>query len=127
MKPEKQESIWLDAVDCTITNNDLSDNEIGVSLSSSNNNKISGNRANSNKLHGIQLVNSEGNTLLNNNVNSNTRGINSITSNKNTISDNNALNNSDMECGFHNLTITIFQGTLLMNVVMAKPVVEVSI
>ena len=79
---------------CIITNNDLSDNEIGVSLSSSNNNTISGNRANSNKFHGIQLVTSEWNTLLNNNVNSNTRGINFITSNKNTISGNNALNNS---------------------------------
>jgi PGF-pre-PGF domain-containing protein len=80
--------------DCTITNNDLSDNKIGIYLNISNNNEISGNRANSNTLHGIQLVNSEGNTLLNNSVNSNTRGVNSITSNKNKILDNIALNNS---------------------------------
>ena len=57
--------------DCTITNNDLSDNKLGISLSSANNNKISGNRANSNKMYGIQLVSSEGNTLLNNSANSN--------------------------------------------------------
>jgi len=79
---------------CTITNNDLSDNKLGVSLNISNNNNISGNRANSNKLHGIQLVNSEGNTLLNNTMNSNTRGVSSITSNNNNISDNIVLNNS---------------------------------
>ena len=80
--------------DCTITNNDLSDNKIGIYLNISNNNEISGNRANSNTLYGIHLLNSEVNTILNNSVNSNTRGINSITSNKNKILDNIALNNS---------------------------------
>ncbi len=79
---------------CTVTNNYLSDNEIGIYLRSSNYSKISGNRANFNKQFGIQLVSSEGNTLSSNNVNSNARGISSITSNKNTISDNSASNNS---------------------------------
>ncbi len=80
--------------DCIITNNDLSDNRYGISLISSNNNKISGNRVNSNKMFGIHLDSSEGNTLLSNTVNSNTRGIDSITSNNNKISDNIVLNNS---------------------------------
>jgi PGF-pre-PGF domain-containing protein len=79
---------------CTITDNDLSDNRYGISLINSNNNTISRNQANSNKMFGIHLDSSEGNTLLNNIVNSNTRGINSITSNKNKILDNIALNNS---------------------------------
>lgn len=79
---------------CTVTYNDLSDNRYGISLISSNNNEISGNRANSNKMYGIHLDSSEGNKLLNNSVNSNTRGIDSITSNKNLISGNKALNNS---------------------------------
>ncbi len=79
---------------CTITNNELSDNIYGIYLTSSNNNKISGNRANSNKMFGIHLDSSEGNTLLSNTVNLNTRGIDSITSNNNKISDNIVLNNS---------------------------------
>ncbi|HWQ48456.1 MAG TPA: PGF-pre-PGF domain-containing protein [Methanosarcina sp.] len=80
--------------DCIITNNDLSDNRYGISLISSNNNEISGNRVNSNKMFGIHLDSSEGNTLSSNTVNSNTRGIDSITSNNNLISGNKALNNS---------------------------------
>jgi len=79
--------------DCTIINNELSDNKHGISLSSSNNNNISENQVNSNKMYGIQLVNSEGNKLLNNNVNLNERGINHINSNKSTISGNNVSNN----------------------------------
>ncbi len=80
---------------CTITNNDLSDNKLGISLSSANNNKISGNRANSNKMYGIQLVSSEGNTLLNNSANSNERGINHLSSNKSMISGNDVSNNRE--------------------------------
>jgi len=79
---------------CTITDNDLSDNRYGISLISSNNNKISGNRANWNKMFGIHLDSSEGNTLLNNTVNSNTRGIDSLISNNNKILGNIVLNNS---------------------------------
>ncbi len=79
---------------CSITNNDLSNNKIGISLSRSNYSTISGNRADLNSLHGIQLVNSEGNNISYNNVNSNSRGINSIISNKNQIVGNSASNNS---------------------------------
>ncbi len=79
---------------CTITDNDLSDNIYGIFLISSNNNNISGNQANSNKMFGIHLDSSEGNILLNNTVNSNTRGIDSIVSNNNKILNNIVLNNS---------------------------------
>ena len=80
---------------CTVTNNYLLDNKLGIYLSSSNYNKISENRANSNEMYGIQLVSSEGNTLLNNSANSNDRGINYITSNKSMISGNNVSNNKE--------------------------------
>jgi len=79
---------------CTITDNDLSDNRYGISLINSNNNTISRNQANSNKMFGIYLDSSEGNILLNNTVNSNTRGIDSIISNNNKILNNIVLNNS---------------------------------
>jgi PGF-pre-PGF domain-containing protein len=79
---------------CTITDNDLSDNIYGIYLISSNNNTISRNQANSNKMFGIHLDSSEENILLNNTVNSNTRGIDSIISTNNKILNNIVLNNS---------------------------------
>jgi len=80
---------------CTVTNNDLSDNKLGISLSNSNHNEISENQVNSNMLYGIQLVSSEGNKILNNSISLNNRGINHLTSNKSTISGNNVSNNRD--------------------------------
>ena len=81
--------------DCTITNNYLSDNKLGISLSNSNNNEISENKANSNTFHGIQLLNSEGNKLLNNSLTLNERGINHLNSKKSQISGNNVSNNRE--------------------------------
>ncbi|MDD2614489.1 MAG: PGF-pre-PGF domain-containing protein [Methanosarcina sp.] len=83
----------LECSDCTITNNYLSDNKLGISLSNSNNNEISENKANSNTFHGIQLLNSEGNKLLNNSLTLNERGINHLNSKKSQISGNNVSNN----------------------------------
>jgi len=80
--------------DCTITDNEFSDNRYGISLISSSNNKILGNRVNSNKMFGIHLDSSEENTLLNNTISSNVRGIDSLISNNNKILDNIVLNNS---------------------------------
>lgn len=80
---------------CTVTNNKLLDNKLGIYLSSSNYNKVSANTANSNEKYGIQLVSSEGNILLNNNANSNERGINCLTSNKSTISGNSVSHNKE--------------------------------
>ncbi len=85
----------LGCSDCTITNNYLSDNKLGISLSNSNNNEISENKANSNTFHGIQLLNSEGNKLLNNSLTLNERGINHLNSKKSQISGNNVSNNRE--------------------------------
>jgi len=85
----------LECSDCTITNNYLSNNKLGISLSNSNNNEISENKANSNTFHGIQLLNSEGNKLLNNSLTLNERGINHLNSKKSQISGNNVSNNRE--------------------------------
>jgi parallel beta-helix repeat protein len=60
---------------CTISNNNLSENSLGLSLSSSKNNKISNNIVNSNKIYGIHFVRSENNIFFNNTANSNAHGI----------------------------------------------------
>ncbi|AKB12125.1 parallel beta-helix repeat (two copies) [Methanosarcina thermophila] len=80
-------------INCTVTNNYLSENKVGITLFGSNYNEISENRVNSNRQHGIQILYSEGNKLLNNSVNWNDRGINHLYSNKSVISGNNVSNN----------------------------------
>lgn len=60
---------------CTISNNDLSENNLGLYLSNSKNNTISDNKMNLNEKYGIQLVHSEGNILSNNSADSNNHGI----------------------------------------------------
>ncbi|MGB9928478.1 MAG: right-handed parallel beta-helix repeat-containing protein [Methanosarcina sp.] len=75
---------------CTIENNDLSDNYLGIYLSGSDKNKVSNNTLNSNKKYGIQLVRSEENILLNNSADSNMHGIVL----ENNCTDNNLTGNS---------------------------------
>ena len=75
---------------CTIANNNLSDNSLGVYLSNSKNNTISDNKVNLNEKYGIQLVHSEGNILLNNSADSNHHGIIM----ENNCSDNNLTGNT---------------------------------
>ena len=75
---------------CTIENNDLSENYLGIYLSSSEKNIISNNTMNSNERYGIQLVHSEENILLNNSADSNTHGIVL----ENNCTDNNLTGNS---------------------------------
>lgn len=60
---------------CTISNNDLSENYLGLSLSNSKNNTVSNNSMNLNEKYGIHIIRSENNTLFNNTANSNTDGI----------------------------------------------------
>jgi len=60
---------------CTISNNDLSENYLGLYLSNSKNNVISDNKMNLNEKYGIQLMRSEGNILSNNSADSNHHGI----------------------------------------------------
>lgn len=60
---------------CSINNNNLSYNDIGISISDSNYNKISNNRINSNINDGINLLRSDRNTILNNIIYFNNHGI----------------------------------------------------
>ncbi|RPJ79019.1 MAG: hypothetical protein EHM20_02485 [Alphaproteobacteria bacterium] len=93
--------IYLDDCSyCTIENNNVSDNYLGIYLSNSKNNTVSGNRANSNEQYGIHLVHSEENTLSNNTVNSNYHGIVF----ENNCNDNNLKTNmvsSNVDNGFY--------------------------
>lgn len=60
---------------CAISNNDLSENYLGLSLSSSKDNTISNNSIDLNENYGVHLVRSENNVLFNNTANSNYHGI----------------------------------------------------
>lgn len=60
---------------CTISNNDLSENYLGLYLSNSKNNMITDNKMNLNEKYGIQLMHSEGNVLSNNSASSSHHGI----------------------------------------------------
>lgn len=60
---------------CTISNNDLSENYLGLYLSNSKNNTIANNKMILNEKYGIQLMNSGGNVLINNSANSNHHGV----------------------------------------------------
>lgn len=60
---------------CIISNNDLSENYLGLSLSSSKNNIILNNSMNLNENYGIHIIRSENNVLFNNTANLNAHGI----------------------------------------------------
>ena len=60
---------------CTITNNEITENYLGTYLKSSDNNKLYGNKVNSNRRYGMNLVLSQKNTLSNNTANLNNYGI----------------------------------------------------
>ncbi|WP_292391559.1 right-handed parallel beta-helix repeat-containing protein [Methanosarcina sp. UBA5] len=60
---------------CTISNNDLSENYLGLYMSNSKNNTIVDNKMSLNSKYGIQLMHSEGNVLSNNSADSNHHGI----------------------------------------------------
>jgi len=75
---------------CTISNNDLSENYLGLYLSNSKNNMITDNKMSLNEKYGIQLMHSEGNILSNNSASSNHHGIVL----ENNCSDNNLTGNT---------------------------------
>ncbi|MGA9188316.1 MAG: NosD domain-containing protein, partial [Methanosarcina sp.] len=118
---------------CTIANNNLSENSLGIYLSNSKNNTISDNKVNLNEKYGIQLVYSEGNILLNNSADSNHHGIilenncsdNNLTSNmagsntgygfylinsSNNNLNNNTINKNDMGIYLTNSNMSIISG-----------------
>lgn len=75
---------------CTISNNDLSENYLGMYLSNSKNNMITDNKMSLNEKYGIQLMHSEGNILSNNSASSSHHGIVL----ENNCSDNNLTGNT---------------------------------
>lgn len=85
---------------CSISNNDLSENYLGLSLSSSKNNIISNNSMNLNENYGIHIIRSENNVLFNNTANSNAHGI-VLESNSRDNNLTNNLANSNTGYGFY--------------------------
>jgi parallel beta-helix repeat protein len=80
---------------CTIANNNILINQIGIFLNSSSNNTLNYNTASNNKNYGISLVLSSNNTLNNNTGNNNgLTGIILFRSNNNTLNNNTASNNN---------------------------------
>ena len=88
--------IYLNNVDnCTISNNNLSDNGYGICLNSSSNNYVEGNILDDNH-HGIHLeAYSNNNTLRNNTVRFNSDGIYMESSSNNTVIANILSNNNE--------------------------------
>ena len=86
----------ISADHCNISENNCSNNNYGIYLSSSNNNTLANNTANSNNNYGIFLYDSNNNTLANNTANSNVHnGIYlSSSSNNNTLTSNTASSNN---------------------------------
>jgi parallel beta-helix repeat protein len=85
---------------CAISNNDLSENYLGLSLSNSKNNMVSNNSMNLNENYGIHLIHSENNVISNNTANSNTHGI-VLESNSDDNNLKNNLANSNFDYGFY--------------------------
>jgi PGF-pre-PGF domain-containing protein len=84
---------------CNISNNNLSYNDIGISLSDSNSNAISDNRINSNIHDGIYLLRSDRNTILNNIVYFNNHGIVLENASSNSLTSNQVVSNTGL--GFY--------------------------
>ncbi|MEA3281150.1 MAG: NosD domain-containing protein [Euryarchaeota archaeon] len=87
--------IYLNNVNkCAISNNTANGNGYGIHLSSSSNNSLTGNTANSNNWNGIYLSSSSNNSLTGNTANSNNDGIYlRYSSNNNNLTGNIASNN----------------------------------
>jgi parallel beta-helix repeat protein len=90
--------ICLDEVNyCNISNNNCSNNWIGIALSGSSN-VISNNNCSNSNSEGIHLWYSNNNVISNNNCSNNSEGIDLHYSNNNKVTNNNCSNNG---CGFY--------------------------
>jgi parallel beta-helix repeat protein len=122
----------------TITDNNISNNSIGISLWHSSNNNITGNNVSNNNEEGIFLFFSSNNTITGNNVSNNERGISLLYSSNNNITGNNVSNNeggiSLLYSSNNNITGNKFvnddlaiydsyQNTVEDNIVNGKPLV----
>ena len=85
---------------CVVSNNNLSQNYLGLSLSNSKSNIISNNSMDMNENYGIHLIHSENNLLFNNTANSNAHGI-VLESNSGNNNLTNNLANSNLGYGFY--------------------------
>jgi len=85
----------LKTYNCTIKNNDCSNNYYGIYSSGSSGNNINGNKIASNNRHGIHFSSSSGNNITGNNIISNKRsGVFSYNSDGNNITGNNIITNN---------------------------------
>jgi parallel beta-helix repeat protein len=91
--------IYLQSVEhCNISDNNATNNYIGISLHSSSSNTLTGNTANSNTQVGIYLSSSSNsNTLTGNTASNNGWGIGLYSSSSNTLTDNTASNNTNYD------------------------------
>lgn len=78
---------------CTISDNNATNNYIGIRLSHSNNNILTNNSVSDNRLYGIRLDSSSNNVLTNSTTWDNADGIDLEDSSNNTITNNNVLSN----------------------------------
>lgn len=85
---------------CTISDNNLSENYVGLSLSSSKNNTILNNSMELNEIYGIHSVRSENNSFFNNTADSNAHGI-VLESNSSSNNLTGNLANSNIGYGFY--------------------------
>ena len=86
--------IGLEALSCTVVQNLIENASLGIYLSSSSDNAISGNSV-SNSEHGVLLDVSSNNTISENNLTNNSDGVHLYFSSNNTIIKNNATNNGN--------------------------------
>nr|QNO44431.1 hypothetical protein PPMIFCEF_00003 [Methanosarcinales archaeon ANME-2c ERB4] len=93
---------------CNISDNIVSNNDVGIHLYSSIDNTLQNNIANSND-YGIFIDSSSNNTLVNNNANSNSDGILVGSSSNNTLVNNTASNNH------HGIVLISSSGNTLTN------------
>lgn len=106
--------ILVNCNDSVISNLNVSDSSIGISLHYCNKNDISGNIANHNNVYGIYLDSSSHNTISGNIVNENNDGLYLWTSNFNKITGNVANNNSFYAIYLHNSNYTTVSDNFLV-------------
>ncbi|MFX0086659.1 MAG: NosD domain-containing protein, partial [Candidatus Hodarchaeota archaeon] len=81
-------------VNCSLVNNDLNNNGLGISIRNSNVTNLSGNTIYNNYWSGIRIQSSDNCTLVKNNANNNDEGISIYGSSFNTLAGNQVTNNS---------------------------------
>ena len=104
--------ILVNCNDSLVSNLNISDSSIGISLHYCNNNSISGNIANDNRL-GIYLFFSDNITISGNNANNNQYGIYLDNSNNSTISGNIANNNYEVGIDLGNSDYNAVSGNII--------------